>query len=150
MTTTNLIDLYSSRILELSTNIPYLGKLANPQGWAQKRSPICGSVVRVGLCVKGNEDACEIEEFAQEVNACALGQASAAILGTYVIGLNKQKIKTARDALEQMLKTGKPYQGRLFRELEILKPAHEFPNRHASILLSFDATLMAFEKVSGA
>lgn len=141
MSDTDLMQLYSRRILALTTSIPHLGKLETPDGTASKRSPQCGSSVKVDLMMQDNR----IEEFAQEVRACALGQASASVLGGAVIGRTREEIAQARDALVDMLKQAGDPPAAPFDALEALLPAREFPNRHASILLAWDATLAAID-----
>ncbi|NCM98355.1 MAG: iron-sulfur cluster assembly scaffold protein, partial [Rhodobacterales bacterium] len=99
-----LIKLYSGRILELAADIPHLGRLPAPQGSAKRRSPLCGSTVTVDVVVRGGR----VAEFAQDVKACALGQASAAVLGRVAVGRTRAEIEIARDALRAMLKDGGP------------------------------------------
>ncbi|MEM6277482.1 MAG: iron-sulfur cluster assembly scaffold protein [Pseudomonadota bacterium] len=136
----DLIKLYSGRILALAADIPHLGRLSAPHGSFRARSPQCGSAVTVDICTKDGR----ISAFAQDVKACALGQAAAAITGAQMIGRTKTDIETARLALATMLLDG-PVPKAPFEELEILRAAAPFTNRHASILLSLDATLGAFE-----
>lgn len=139
MSDTDLILLYSQRILALASDIPHLGRLVAPTGSAYKRSPQCGSSVTVDLVMKHGR----VNSFAQEVRACALGQASASVLGGAVIGRSPQDIQTAHDQLVQMLKHNGPAPTGPFEGIEALMAAREFPNRHASILLAWDATLEA-------
>ncbi|MDO5613434.1 MAG: iron-sulfur cluster assembly scaffold protein [Paracoccus sp. (in: a-proteobacteria)] len=141
MSDQDLMQLYSRRILALTAAIPHLGRLPAPQGSAMRRSPQCGSTVTVDVVLDGGK----VTDFAQEVRACALGQASAAVLGSAVIGHTRDEIAAARDALEAMLKRGGPVPGAPFEALEALSPARDFPNRHASILLAWDATLAALD-----
>ncbi|HGG04957.1 MAG TPA: iron-sulfur cluster assembly scaffold protein, partial [Aliiroseovarius sp.] len=137
----DLIKLYSKQILALAADIPLTGRLDHPSGTCKKRAPLCGSTVQVDVVVEGGK----IAEFAQNVRACALGQASASILGRNVIGMGRDDIQTARDTLENMLKNDGPTPGAPFDGLEVLRPAREFKNRHASILLAWEATLNAFD-----
>ncbi len=139
MSDSDLIQLYSGRILELAANIPHLGRLPAPDGTARKRSPLCGSTVTVDVTVKDGH----VTEFAQDVKACALGQASAAILGQVVIGRNLAELTAARDALKAMLKDTGPVPVAPFSGYEILLPARDYKNRHASILLALDAVCEA-------
>ena len=143
---TDLIKLYSPRILALAADIPHLGRLDAPGATVKKRSPLCGSTVTVDLSVKDGE----VTEFAQEVKACALGQAAASVVGGAVIGATRAQIETARDQLKAMLKTGGPTPQAPFDGLEVLTPARDFKNRHASILLSLEATAEAMEKAEQA
>ena len=137
----DLIKLYSQRILALTAAIPHLGRLEAPDGTARKRSPLCGSTVTVDVGVENGR----VARFAQDVKACALGQASASVLGSQVIGLEEATIRRGRDQLHAMLKSGGPVPEAPFDGLDVLEPARDYKNRHASILLAFDATLDAFE-----
>ena len=137
----DLIQLYSKRILALAADIPHDRRLDDPQGTAMKRSPLCGSTVTVDLDVADGR----IARFGQDVKACALGQASAAVLGSVAIGRTRDEIETARDALKAMLKSGGDAPGAPFDGLEVLAPARDYKNRHASILLPYDAALAAFD-----
>ena len=142
----DLIKLYSGRILALAANIPNTGSLDAPDATARKRSPLCGSTVKVDLKVKDGQ----ITEFAQEVKACALGQAAAAVVGANAIGRSLSDIRNARDQLKAMLKEDAATPEAPFDELEVLRPAREYKNRHASILLVLEATLEAFEEAEKA
>ena len=144
MSDTNLMQLYSRRILALTAAIPHLGRLDAPGGTAMRRSPQCGSSVTTDVTVSNGR----ISDFAQEVRACALGQASAAVLGGAVIGRSRDEIASARDALAAMLKAAGPVPDAPFEGLEALVPAREFPNRHASIMLAWDATLAAMDSAA--
>lgn len=137
----DLMQLYSRRILALASDIPHLGRLPAPQGSASKRSPQCGSTVSADVVMDGDR----VGDFAQEVRACALGQASAAVLGQAVIGRTEAELQAARDALAGMLKHGAALPEGPFDALKTLAPAQEFPNRHASILLAWDAVLGAIQ-----
>ncbi len=141
MSDSELMQLYSRKILALAADIPHLGHLDRPSGSGYRRSPQCGSSVNVDVVMKDGV----IADFAQEVRACALGQASAAVLGQSVIGHTRADIATARDALVHMLKEDGTAPAGDFAALEALTPAKEFPNRHASILLAWDATLAAID-----
>lgn len=137
--TSDLIKLYSTRILALAAEIPHLGRLEAPQASVKKRSPLCGSTVTVDLSLKDGR----VANFAQEVKACALGQASAAVLGEAVIGRTPEELEAAASALESMLKQDGPVPPAPFDGYEALLPAREFKNRHASILLSVQAAAEA-------
>ncbi|MXU65893.1 iron-sulfur cluster assembly scaffold protein [Oceanomicrobium pacificus] len=138
----DLIKLYSARILELAASIPLTEPITAPDGEARKRSPLCGSTVSAALTLDPDG---HIETFAQDVKACALGQASASILGRSVIGQDRDAIAQARDELRAMLKDDGPVPAAPFDGYEVLIPARDYKNRHASILLSLDATLAAFD-----
>ena len=134
---TDLVKLYSGRILALASDIPHLGRLDAPGATARRRSPLCGSAVTVDLTTDRDG---RITDFAQDVKACALGQASASVLGKVAIGLTRVEVEAGRDALHAMLKNGGPAPAAPFDGLEVLMPARDFANRHASILLAFEAT----------
>lgn len=144
MADSDLMQLYSRRILALTTAIPHQGKLDGAQASVLKRSPQCGSSVTVHLSVIDGA----ISDFAQEVRACALGQASASVLGQAVIGLDRDRIVQARDQLHAMLKNEGQPPAAPFADLEALLPARAYPNRHASIMLAWDATIEAMDKAA--
>lgn len=146
MSDSDLIKLYSSRILALAADMPRTGHLEAPSATVRKRSPLCGSTVTVDLLVRDGK----VADYAQDVKACALGQASAAILGQEVIGRTRDEIEAARDALRAMLTEGGPMPQSPFDGLEVLLPARAFKNRHASILLAFEATAEAFAEADQA
>lgn len=141
MADTDLIKLYSGRILELAADIPLTDALEAPQASVKKRSPQCGSTVTVGISMRDGR----VSEFGQDVKACALGQASASILASQVIGRTTSEITEARAQLIEMLKNGGPVPQAPFDEFEVLIPARDFKNRHASILLALDATAEAMK-----
>ena len=140
----SLESLYSGRILALAGDIPHAGKLAAPQASVKKRSPLCGSTVTVDLVVADGR----IADFAQTVRACALGQASASVLGAHVLGQSRETIAAEREALLAMLTEDGPTPPAPFEALETLRPAATYRNRHPSILLAWDATLAAFDEVA--
>lgn len=132
-------DLYSGQILTLAANMPRSGRLAAPDGSAEKVAKLCGSRVIVDVAMDGDR----VVDFAQEVKACALGQAAAAILGANVVGSRVSEIKMAREAFRAMLKTGGPAPTGRFSDLAMLEPVKDYPPRHASTLLAFEATVEA-------
>ena len=166
MSDSDLVKLYSGRILELAANIPHHGRLTAPMGTARKRSPLCGSTVTVDLMLQDGR----IADFGQDVKACALGQAAAAVVGGAVIGATREQVAQARAELEAMLKAGGPVPAAPFAGLEVLipakaggpvpaapfaglevlMPARDYANRHASILLALDATLAAMDAAQAA
>ena len=129
-------DLYSSKILSLAANMPHAGRLPAPQASSEKTARLCGSTVIVDLSLDGEG---RVAAFAQDVRACALGQASAAVLGAAVIGATPDDIETARDGLRAMLKSGGPAPLGRFADLAVLEPVKDYPARHASTLLAFEA-----------
>ncbi|MEM8729491.1 MAG: iron-sulfur cluster assembly scaffold protein [Pseudomonadota bacterium] len=136
---TDLIKLYSARILELAAEIPHLGRLDKADASIKRRSPLCGSTVTVDVALHNGR----ISDFAQDVKACALGQAAAAVVGQVVIGRTRDEIERARDQLKAMLKSGGPVPDAPFDGLNVLLPARDYKNRHASILLPLEATAEA-------
>ncbi len=142
----DLIKLYSQRILALAADIPHRGRIDAPQASVKKRAPLCGSTVTVDLDMTDGV----VSRFGQDVKACALGQASAAILGQSVIGRSRADIEGARDALRAMLKDGGPVPEAPFDGYDVLKPARDYRNRHASILLALEATSEAMAEAERA
>lgn len=139
--TQDLMKLYSDRILALAAGIPHVGRLDGAEGSAMKRSPLCGSTVTVDVAMEDGR----VARFAQDVKACALGQSSASVLGASVIGRTRGEIEKGRDQLRAMLKEDGPVPDAPFDGLEALLPARDYKNRHASILLAWDATLAAID-----
>ena len=142
----DLIKLYSQRILALAADIPHGTRLDDPQVSVRKRAPVCGSTVTVDLDVEDGV----ITRFGQDVKACALGQASAALMGASIIGRSRAEVEAARDALTAMLKSGGPVPGAPFSGYDVLEPARDYRNRHASIMLSLEAVAEAMEKAERA
>ena len=138
---TDLINLYSQRILALAASIPHAERLIDPDATSQKRSPLCGSTVTVDLCVTDGK----VSAFGQDVKACALGQAAASVVGSAIIGCSFEELEIARDQLLAMLKSDGPVPSAPFEGLEVLLPAKEYKNRHASIMLCIEASLDAFK-----
>ena len=137
-------DLYSAKILNLVANMPRAGRLAAPDATSEETAKLCGSRIVVDVTVQDGK----VVDYAQDVSACALGQAAAAILGANVIGAELSEIELARDSLAAMLKSnGSPPAGR-FAELAVLEPVKDYPARHASTLLAFDATVEAVRKAT--
>jgi NifU-like protein involved in Fe-S cluster formation len=132
-------DLYSARLLKLAANMPRAGRLAAPDGTSEKVAKLCGSRVVIDVALDGDR----VADFAQDVKACALGQAAAAVLGTHVIGASLVEIEMARDAFRAMLKDGADAPVGRFSDLSMLAPVKDYPARHASTLLAFEATVDA-------
>lgn len=135
----DLIKLYSARILALTADIPHLGRLDPPAVSVRKRSPLCGSTVTVDLEMANGR----VVRFAQDVKACALGQAAAAIVGHSVIGCTREQLEKAARQLASMLKQQGPIPDAPFAGFEALIPAREFKNRHASIVLAIEGAAEA-------
>ena len=132
---TDLIKLYSGRILQLAADIPHHARLDAPGVTVKKRSPLCGSTVTVDLTLENGV----VSAFGQDVKACALGQAAASVVGGTILGCTPDQIVQARDELRAMLKEDGPAPQAPFDGLEVLRPAVAYKNRHASILLTLDA-----------
>lgn len=139
---TDLIKLYSTRILGLAADIPHRERLVAADATVKKRSPLCGSTVTVDVQVEDGK----ITNFGQDVKACALGQAAAAVTGAAAIGRTLDEIHAARDELRAMLKSSGPVPAAPFEGFKVLEPARDYKNRHASILLGIEATAEAMEQ----
>ncbi len=135
-------DLYSGRVLELASQIPHIGILAAPEGRARKVSRLCGSDVSVDIVMTDQI----VTDFAIEPKACALGQASASILARNIIGVGRDEIAHARDSLRAMLKDGGAAPSGRFWELRYLAAVADYPPRHTSVMLAFDAALEAVDQ----
>ncbi|MDJ0826618.1 MAG: iron-sulfur cluster assembly scaffold protein [Rhodobacter sp.] len=146
MSDADLIKLYSGRILELAAEIPLTDRLDHPQATVKKRSPLCGSTVTVDLVTENGR----VAAYGQDVKACALGQAAASVVGANILGRTRAEVETARDQLKAMLKSGGPAPDAPFDGLEVLMPAKDFKNRHASILLTLDAAAEAMVQAESA
>ncbi|HFC12691.1 MAG TPA: iron-sulfur cluster assembly scaffold protein [Anaerolineae bacterium] len=136
--------LYNTDVLGLAANIQHVGRLETPQASSRKVSKLCGSWVEIDVVVIQKK----IIGFAIRLQACALGQASAAILAEHAMGAHYSEIKQARDDLHKMLKQGgKPPSGR-FKKLAVLADVANYPARHTSTMLAFDACVEAMERAS--
>ena len=132
-------ELYSLKILKLAAHLPRTGRLAAPDGSAERVAKLCGSRARVDLKLEDGR----VVDYAQEVEACALGQAAAAILGEHVIGAQVCEIEAARDQLSAMLKSNGPQPTGRFADLAALDQVRDYPARHASTLVAFEAAVAA-------
>ena len=132
-------DLYSAKLLKLAANLPRVGRLADPDASSEKVSKLCGSRVTVDVKVAGDQ----VADFAQDVKACALGQAAASVLGAHVIGASLSELEATRDAFRDMLKSGGPAPEGRFADLALLAPVKDYPARHTSTLLAFEAAAEA-------
>lgn len=140
---TDLIKLYSGKILALAADIPHVDRLDAPDATVKKRAPLCGSTVTVDLVVRDGV----IQDYAHDVKACALGQAAASVVGSAIIGTSVEQVRAAREGLLAMLKSDGPIPEAPFDGLEVLTPAKDFKNRHASIMLSLDAAVAAIDEI---
>jgi NifU-like protein involved in Fe-S cluster formation len=132
---TQLDDIYSARILELSANIPRAERLAHADGTATAHSKLCGSTVTVDLKMAGER----VEAFGQTVKACLLGQAAASVMGRNIVGSNARELREVGAVMRRMLKQGGPPPNGKWADLAVLEPVRDFKARHASTLLVFDA-----------
>ena len=146
MSDTDLIKLYSGRILELAADIPHLGRLPAPEGSAKRRSPLCGSTVTVDVTLQDHR----VKDIAQDVKACALGQAAASVVGRALPGCTQAEVERARDELRAMLKDDGPVPSAPVEGLEVLLPARGYKNRHASILVPLEAAAEAIAEAEKA
>ena len=138
-------DLYTARVLKLAANPPHQGRLPRPGGTAEKTAKLCGSRIVVDVMLTDGR----VSDFAQTVKACALGQAAAGVLGAHVIGASAAEVVAARDALRAMLKEGAPGPEGRFADLAVLGPVKDYPPRHASTLLAFEAAAEAIAQAEG-
>ena len=138
-----LNDVYNRRILELAGNIPRLGRLADADASATAHSKLCGSTVTVDLKMDGDT----VTDFAHDVKACALGQASSSIMARNVVGARAPELRELRETVRRMLKeNGAPPEGR-WNDVAVLEPVRDYKARHASTLLTFDAVVDAIDKI---
>lgn len=140
-----LDDIYNSKILAFAGNIPRIGRLADPHATARAHSRLCGSTVTVDVKMEDGR----ISDFAHDVKACALGQASSSIMASHVIGATVEELRDVRASMQRMLKeNGAPPQGR-WEELKYLEPVRDYRARHASTMLTFDAVVDAVDQIEG-
>lgn len=138
-----LNDVYNSRILELAGSIPRIGRMPDAHGSATAHSKLCGSTVTVDLKMEGDT----VTDFAHDVKACALGQASSSIMASNVIGSRAQELRSLRESVRRMLKeNGSPPDGK-WADIAVLEPVRDYKARHASTLLTFDAVISAIEQI---
>ena len=136
-------DLYNAKILEYAGNIERIGRLDHADATATAHSRLCGSTVKVDLKMNGGV----ISDFAHEVKACALGQASSSIMARNIVGSTAQELRDVREQMRRMLKeNGTPPGGR-WEDLKYLEPVRDVKARHASTLLTFDAVVDAIEQI---
>ena len=141
-----LNDIYNKRILELAADIPRQGRLPKPDASATAHSKLCGSTVTVDLAMDGDR----VTDFAHEVKACALGQASSSIMARHVVGSTAAELRELRATVRRMLKeNGAPPTGR-WEDIAVLEPVRDYKARHASTLLTFDAVVDAIARIEAA
>lgn len=138
-----LNDVYNTRILELAGNIPRIGRLAAPDATATAHSKLCGSTVTVDIKMRGGV----VTDFAHEVKACALGQASSSIMARNVIGAGTEELREVRETVRRMLKENGAAPAGKWEDVKVLEPVRDYKARHASTLLTFDAVISAISQI---
>lgn len=138
-----LNDVYNARILELAGNIPRLGRLPDPDASATAHSKLCGSTVSVDLKL----DHGAVSDFAHDVKACALGQASSSLMARHVIGAKPGELRELRETMRKMLKENGPPPSGKWADFSVLEPVRDYKARHASTMLTFDAVVSALDKI---
>lgn len=139
-----LNDVYNRRILELAGSIPRIGRLADADATATAHSKLCGSTVTVDLKMSGDT----VTDFAHEVKACALGQASSSIMARHVVGSTAGELRQLREDVRRMLKeNGSPPAEGKWADIAVLEPVRDYKARHASTLLTFDAVVDAIGRI---
>lgn len=137
-------DIYNARILEFAGNIPRLGRLSDPDASAKAHSRLCGSTVVVDLKVDGDR----VADYAHDVKACALGQASSSIMARLAVGATAGELRDLRETMRRMLKEGGPPPSGRFADFACLEPVRDFKARHASTLLPFDAVVDCLDQIA--
>jgi NifU-like protein involved in Fe-S cluster formation len=139
-----LNDVYNKRILELAADIPRQGRLDRPQATATAHSKLCGSTVTVDLAVEDGR----VSDFAHDVKACALGQASSSIMARNVVGSTPDELRALRETVRRMLKeAGEPPREGKWADVAVLEPVRDYKARHASTMLTFDAVVKALDEI---
>jgi NifU-like protein involved in Fe-S cluster formation len=138
-----LNDVYNAKILGLAGNIPRLGRLSAPDASATALSKLCGSTVTVDLKMNGPV----VSDFAHDVKACALGQASSAIMAHHVVGSSAGELRELRETVRRMLKENGPPPTGKWADIAVLEPVRDYKARHASTLLTFDAVVDAVDQI---
>jgi NifU-like protein involved in Fe-S cluster formation len=138
-----LNEVYNKRILELAADIPKIGRLAHADASATAHSKLCGSTVTIDLAMKEGK----VVDFAHEVRACALGQASSSIMARNVVGSTAEELRGVRATMQKMLKENGPPPGGKWADLAVLEPVRNYHARHASTMLTFDAVVDAIDQI---
>jgi len=136
-------DVYNAKILEFAGNIPRIGRLDKPDASARAHSKLCGSTVTVDIRMDGDR----VTDFAHDVKACALGQASSSVMARNVIGATADELRAVREAMRKMLKENGPAPEGRFADLKYLEPVRDYKARHASTMLTFDAVVDAIDQI---
>ena len=139
-----LNEVYNRRIIELAGTSPRIGRLAEPDATAKAVSKLCGSTVTIDLKMDGDT----VTDFAHEVKACALGQASSSIMARNIVGANADELRRLREDVRRMLKenAAPPAYGR-WADIAVLEPVRDYKARHASTMLTFDAVVSAIDQI---
>lgn len=139
-----LNEVYNRRIIELAGNIPRLGRLPHPDATATAVSRLCGSTVTIDLTMDGDT----VTDFAHEVKACALGQASSSIMAGHIVGAKADELRALRETVRKMLKeNGAPPTEGKWADIAVLEPVRDYKARHASTMLTFDAVVDAIGQI---
>ena len=139
-----LNDVYNKRILELAGNIPRIGRLPAPDASATAHSKLCGSTVTIDLKMDGDT----VTDFAHDVKACALGQASSSIMARNIVGAKADELRSLREGVRKMLKeNAAPPAGERWADIAVLEPVRDYKARHASTMLTFDAVVQAIDEI---
>jgi NifU-like protein involved in Fe-S cluster formation len=140
-----LNEIYNTRILELAGNIPRIGRLPDPDASATAHSKLCGSTVTIDLKMDGET----VTDFAHEVKACALGQASSSIMARNIVGAKAAELRKLREDVRRMLKeNGTPPVSARWADITVLEPVRDYKARHASTMLTFDAVVAAIDQIA--
>jgi SUF system NifU family Fe-S assembly protein len=139
-----LNDVYNHRIIELAGSIPRIGRLHDPHASATAHSKLCGSTVTIDLKMDGDT----VTDFAHEVKACALGQASSSIMAHNIVGSKASELRALREGMRKMLKEkGEPPADGKWGDIAVLEPVRDYKARHASTMLTFDAVVDAIGQI---
>ncbi|WP_375636063.1 MULTISPECIES: iron-sulfur cluster assembly scaffold protein [unclassified Bartonella] len=136
-------NIYNDKILEYAAHIDKIGRLNNPDATSRKHAHLCGSTITVDLKVENGI----VTDFAHEIHACVLGQASASLLASHIIGQTTQDLKILREVIYQMLTQNGPSPQAPFEDFSCLQPIKDYKMRHAATLLPFDATIDCIQKI---
>lgn len=136
-------DIYNSKILEFAGNITRSGTLPDADATSEKHSKLCGSRVRVYLKMRDGI----VTDFAHEVRACALGQASSSVMASHVVGATAAELRQARQDMLAMLTSGGEGPIGRFEDMRYLMPVKDYKARHASTMLTFEAVVDSIDQI---
>lgn len=140
-------EIYSKDVLRLAADLPHAGRLERPHGTGERTAKLCGSRATIDVRIGS---AGKVVDFAQDVKACALGQAAASVVGAHAIGATLAEVQDARDALRDMLKSGGEGPTGRFEGLRLLRPVADYPARHASSMVAIEALCDALSAAEAA